>query len=158
MDDQRALLDQLMGRTRDLPDDEKAAKRRKFYDKDVCKFYLAGLSPYSLFRNSKSASFLDNYGNSYTKEEDEDCKVEYDALPQDMKDKYGYDYQLFDFLTDLLRKCDQKVQKNKQRLDSEVLGNGSEITEEDVAKLVEINDKIKMLNDKVEAAGDEVSR
>ena len=54
MDAQRELLDQLMGTARDGDRDE-----RKFNDKNICKHFLCGLSPYDLFRNSKAASFLD---------------------------------------------------------------------------------------------------
>jgi hypothetical protein len=126
-------------------------------DNDVCKFFLSGLSPYSLFRNSRAATYLENYGNSYTKEEDDDCKQEYDVLPQEIKDKYGYEYELYQFLDQLVRKCDQKVQKNKQRLDEEMISKSGEVTEEDIARLIELNDKIKALTEKAEALGEEVS-
>ena len=48
---QRALLDQLMGAERDLDLESKAKK--KFWEKDVCKLYLAGLSPYKLLKETR---------------------------------------------------------------------------------------------------------
>ena len=48
---QRALLDQLMGAERDLDLESKA--RKKFWEKDVCKLYLAGLSPYKLLKETR---------------------------------------------------------------------------------------------------------
>ena len=98
-----------------------------------------------------------DYGNNYKKEEDDDCKVEYDALPQELKDKYGYEYELFVFLEQLVRKCDAKVQSNKRRLDEEMLSKEGTVTEEDVARLGELNEKINALTEKAEALGEEVS-
>ena len=48
---QRALLDQLMGAERDLDLESKA--RKKFWEKDVCKLYLVGLSPYKLLKETR---------------------------------------------------------------------------------------------------------
>jgi hypothetical protein len=40
MDEARALLDQLMGKDRNLPAEQRRA--RHFTDEDVCKYYLCG--------------------------------------------------------------------------------------------------------------------
>ena len=48
---QRALLDELMGAERDV--DLSVRGRKKFWEADVCKFYLAGLSPYKVLRGAR---------------------------------------------------------------------------------------------------------
>lgn len=54
MQEQRALLDQLFGKDRDLPSWEKEKVERKFSDADVCKYALCGLCPFKLFTNTRS--------------------------------------------------------------------------------------------------------
>ena len=55
MNDARAMLDQLMGKTRDLPDHLKnSIKEINFFDRQVCKKYLCGLCPHILFNATKS--------------------------------------------------------------------------------------------------------
>lgn len=50
----RAMLDELMGKERDVPLEERTNRGYKFSDPEVCKFALAGLCPYGLFKNTKS--------------------------------------------------------------------------------------------------------
>ena len=54
MDETRAMLDELMGRDRNVPLDERSTKPLEFSDREVCKYDLAGLCPYGLFRNTRS--------------------------------------------------------------------------------------------------------
>lgn len=55
MDEQRALLDQLMGTTRDLSEIQKGRVHKiRFSDHDVCKNYLCGLCPHVAFAATKS--------------------------------------------------------------------------------------------------------
>jgi hypothetical protein len=175
MDAQRELLDQLMGTARDGDRDE-----RKFNDKNICKHFLCGLSPYDLFRNSKAASFLDGkrvpittllslsiylftflrakhagYGSNYDKIEDAKCKEEYDKLPQPVKEKYGYERDHFELLESLVRKCDLKVVKNKERLSKEQSDREGVITEDDVQRAMEIEEKIKKMTEDAETLGEE---
>lgn len=53
MDEQRKLLDELMGQERNLNEGDKKHRVRHFTDSNLCKYHLAGLSPYSLFKNTK---------------------------------------------------------------------------------------------------------
>lgn len=48
-----AMLDELMGKTRNANKDEQG-KKMAFNDPDMCQFALAGLCPYTLFSNTKS--------------------------------------------------------------------------------------------------------
>ena len=46
----------------------------KFYDDEIDKYYLCGLSPYTLFKNTRSDM------GQWEKLQDEKCKEEWDAL------------------------------------------------------------------------------
>ena len=48
-----AMLDELMGRDRDMLPSEKR-DLPKFSDSDVCKYYLLGMCPHDLFVNTRS--------------------------------------------------------------------------------------------------------
>jgi hypothetical protein len=48
MDEQRKLLDQLMGTGRN----GEGGGAKHFSDRDVCRFYLVGLCPHELFGNT----------------------------------------------------------------------------------------------------------
>ena len=106
-------MDELMGKERDLEEHVKTNKVRHFTDDDVCKYYLAGVSPYALFKNTKSDM------GAYEKEFDDECKAAFEALPQSEKDKYGYEYDLMIFLDTLVSGCDQKVQRHMSRIKQE---------------------------------------
>jgi hypothetical protein len=54
VDAMRAMLDELMGKERDVPLEERTNRGYTFSDKEVCKYALAGLCPYGLFKNTKS--------------------------------------------------------------------------------------------------------
>jgi hypothetical protein len=55
MDEARAMLDQLMGKARDLSDTQKDTMHQiHFYDDQVCKYYICGLCPYIAFFGTKS--------------------------------------------------------------------------------------------------------
>jgi hypothetical protein len=55
MDEARAILDQLMGKTRDFTDSQKVTIQQiHFYDNQVCKCYICGLCPYKAFNATKS--------------------------------------------------------------------------------------------------------
>lgn len=50
----RSMLDELMGKERDVPLGKRQNKAVEFDDKDVCKYELVALCPNRLFRNTKS--------------------------------------------------------------------------------------------------------
>lgn len=55
MDEQRALLDQLMGSSRDFTSEQKERVHKiRFTDQDVCKDYVCGLCPHVAFAGTKS--------------------------------------------------------------------------------------------------------
>jgi hypothetical protein len=85
----------------------------------VCKHYLCGLCPYTLFNATKSdlgkcpKSICDT-------PEANTLRSKYNSLSQYDKDKCGYEYELMLFLKDLIHQCDQRVLRNKQRAEKEM--------------------------------------
>ena len=61
-DAMRAMLDELMGKERNVPLDQRKGTDLRFNDPEVCKYALSGLCPYGLFKNTKSD--LGKYGVS----------------------------------------------------------------------------------------------
>lgn len=86
-DAMRAMLDELMGKERDVPLAQRSGRRVRFYDKDVCKHELAGLCPNTLFKNTRSD--LGPCGFEIHEEhlDWEEIKGEYDALSEREKDR-----------------------------------------------------------------------
>jgi hypothetical protein len=54
MDAVRSMLDELMGKERDVPLAQRQNRQLEFDDPDVCKYELVALCPNRLFRNTKS--------------------------------------------------------------------------------------------------------
>jgi RNA-binding protein Luc7-like 2 len=54
VDAMRTMLDELMGKERNLPPEERTGKGISYKDALICKYALAGLCPYGLFKNTKS--------------------------------------------------------------------------------------------------------
>lgn len=50
----RSMLDELMGKERDVPLEKRSGKGLRYHDPEICKYALAGLCPYGLFKNTKS--------------------------------------------------------------------------------------------------------
>jgi len=144
MDEQRKLLDQLMGKHRNA-DASVKVKERHFSDNDVCKFHLAGLCPYSLFQNTRS----DLGFHPDDIEDDETCKEEWDKLNEREKIKYGYEKQLMLFLRKLVQRCDERVERQKSRQIDAM------ITEGDVERAMLMEKQIKDLTASAEQLAEE---
>lgn len=55
MDEARAMLDQLMGKTRNLSENQKdKVQKIHFNNEKVCKYYVCGLCPFISFHGTKS--------------------------------------------------------------------------------------------------------
>mmetsp|Transcript_20647 Transcript_20647/g.30546 ORF Transcript_20647/g.30546 Transcript_20647/m.30546 type:complete len:313 (+) Transcript_20647:86-1024(+) len=144
MDEQRALLDQLMGKERNVPLNERTNRRRHFSDSDVCKFHLVGLCPYALFSNTKSE--LGGHPNG--EEDDDRMKAMYEELPEEEREKYRYDRKLYNFLEDLVAGVDRKVERNRERCALENRANG--LPEESLQRLIEIEATTKEKTEQAE--------
>ena len=100
-----------INRDRDAPLEQK--RTRHFSDSEFCKYYLCGLCPYQLFKNTKSDLGV------YDKILDDKMRDEWNKLPQSEKDKYGYEYDLMSFLGRLVSDVDRKVRRGIARIESE---------------------------------------
>ena len=121
MDDNRRLLDELMGKQRDIPDEEK--KEMKFYDATVDKMWICGCQPYNLFNNTPWFVRLDaNHRTALARDADpqateqpQEAKDQWDALSQSEKDKYGYEHDLYSFLGELVKSSDRQIARLKEQ-------------------------------------------
>jgi RNA-binding protein Luc7-like 2 len=87
MDEQRALLDQLMGVNRN--EDRKHEVITDFRDERVCKFYLRGICPYDMFLNTKIIGGVCNKTHSLLlkQEFEKHCKLNHEDI-------YMFDHQI----------------------------------------------------------------
>ncbi|CAN0302771.1 unnamed protein product, partial [Ectocarpus sp. 12 AP-2014] len=141
MDEARALLEQLMGRERDIPVDKRTNRSRKIWDDDICKPYLCGLCPYVDFRNTRS----DLGEHPPNQDHDPDVKAQWDKLSEDEKDKYGYERDLMTYLMDLVVTCDRRVEKNKERLRLEQ--GDDNVKDSQIARLIDME---RVMSEKME--------
>ncbi|KAL3138027.1 hypothetical protein ABBQ38_005261 [Trebouxia sp. C0009 RCD-2024] len=114
-DAMRAMLDELMGKERNVPLDQRKGTDLRFNDPEVCKYALAGLCPYGLFKNTKS----DLGVCKYTIHEDDIqwdvVKEIWDQLSAKDKDRYGYERELMTLLNQLVRDMNRKIERQKER-------------------------------------------
>ena len=157
MDEQRALLDQLMGSQRDIPDHKK--REVHFYDREIDKFWLLGVQPFDLFRNTSwsprlASIYRGSMGydleRSMGREQPLSVLPEWNALPQDKQDAYGYEHELCIFLEALIRSCDKNVEKAR---DAHERG-ATDVTAQEAQQLLDLETKIADLQKRSEAAAE----
>lgn len=149
MQQQRALLDQLLGSNRDIHPSVSSQRKRNFYDEDVCKYYLSGLCPYhELFKNTKS-----DLGPCHYLLHDETLRDEYYNLSDNEKHKYGYERDTLMKLHELLRDMDRKIMKNKLRANEE--NAPKPLTEESQRMVQDMGEHIKRLISSSQKLGEE---
>eukprot|EP00882_Tetradesmus_deserticola_P004231 GHRQ01004468.1.p1 GENE.GHRQ01004468.1~~GHRQ01004468.1.p1 ORF type:complete len:233 (+),score=91.28 GHRQ01004468.1:236-934(+) len=115
----RNMLDELMGKERDVPLGKRQNKPLEFDDPAVCKYELVALCPNRLFRNTKS----DLGSCGFTIHDDHlewpNVKEQWDKLPQRDKDRHTYERDLIRYMEQLIRDMDAKIRKNKERAEAE---------------------------------------
>jgi LUC7 N_terminus len=91
-------------------------RHKSCYDKDIDPLYTAwGIDVYELFVNTKS----DLGTNPYIV--DDGAHKEYkNILSREEQDLLGYNYFLFQKLSELVRQCDRTVNRNKEKLKQEL--------------------------------------
>jgi len=111
------MLDEMMGKDRDLPLDLQKKQGPIFDDPGVCIYNLCGLCPYTLFTNTKTGSKLGKC--KYSIHDDalnwEDIATQWDQLPDEEKQKYGYESSLHRLLTRLVRDMDMQVRRAERQ-------------------------------------------
>uniref|UniRef100_A0A6V3RLE1 Uncharacterized protein n=1 Tax=Lotharella globosa TaxID=91324 RepID=A0A6V3RLE1_9EUKA len=150
VDAQRELLDQLMGKERNASLEEREKMQRHFWDDDVCKHFLVGITPHELFKNTKSDL------GEYDKLFDMRAKHEWDALSQEDKDKYPYQWDTLDLLKKLIEECDRKIQRGKERCeaDERLKNEPKKLNEDEAKRLGQIQEEIGKLGKEAEEAGE----
>uniref|UniRef100_A0A6B2LFN0 Uncharacterized protein n=1 Tax=Arcella intermedia TaxID=1963864 RepID=A0A6B2LFN0_9EUKA len=110
--EQRRLLDALMGLDRD--GDTREGSMKHFTDRDVCKFYIAGLCPHDVFTNTRKEMGVCPNLHS------DPLKIVYDTLDDEKKKEYPYETDLATTLDEIIRECDRAILRQEQKLkDSE---------------------------------------
>ncbi|KAL5253917.1 hypothetical protein ACHWQZ_G013620 [Mnemiopsis leidyi] len=111
----RKMLDQLMGSGRD-GNPESAGVH--FTDQTVCRAFMTGLCPHTLFTNTKM-----DLGEC-PKVHSEALRADFDEANK--KKNYGFEKEALALLDDFLRTCDRKVEAAKKRLEDQELDPESE--------------------------------
>lgn len=152
VDATRALLDELMGRERNTPLQERSNRKLKFSDPEICKYQLCGLCPYTLFTNTRSYLGACKY-EMHDEIGMDEIQAQYDALSERDKHSYGYERDLLALLEQLSRDMDRKIERAKERASKESAPR--ELTDEDRVKLDEILNRQKGLVESSEKMAEE---
>ncbi|KAK9761789.1 splicing factor, partial [Basidiobolus ranarum] len=141
MDYARSLLSELMS-------PYESESKKKFFDRDVCKYFLVRFCPHELFINTKSDL------GPCDKIHEEALKRDYQEAED--REKYGYEEEFYEYLQTLINDLDRKIRKGKERLniqpDESLLNPNKDEKEE---KIVLLDEKIKSLLAQIEEAGEE---
>lgn len=148
----RAMLEELMGPERDVPHHLRTNRKRQFSDPEVCKYYLCGLSPHMLFKNTKSADDVYRVLGDYDKVCDDELRASWDALPQEEKNGYGYEYDLWQLLEQLVRECDKRISRGNERINRDL--DHPIFSSEDASKLETYKAHVKELTQAIEDASE----
>jgi len=81
-------------------------------------FYLCGCSPHELLKGTKSETLPQLDREGFLKERTEGLRMQWEALPQDEKDRYGFERDLMDFLVALVEEQDRRIASAKKRYDA----------------------------------------
>jgi len=153
MDSQRALLDQLMGKMRNLNEDEKALHQQSWSDSNICQHYLVDFCPNELFINTK----VDR--GECGKEHDDDLKREYQK--EDARVRYPVEGRFIRYLETLVEELTRKSAKHGERLSAiytppePVTDEEKRVAAEKVDKITELNKNITALQDQMGKLGEE---
>uniref|UniRef100_A0A6B2EG88 Putative spliceosome subunit n=1 Tax=Phlebotomus kandelakii TaxID=1109342 RepID=A0A6B2EG88_9DIPT len=151
MDSARQLLDELMGRNRNL-DPSAKCKKLNWEDGEFCQYYLVKFCPHDLFVNTKADL------GTCPKLHDDEAKRLFDEEPRNSNKKRQYEDEFLRFCNNMVSEVDRKIQKGRMRLllmnrsDSQPAGPGSHISKQQ-EQLNVLSDRIKKLVGEAEEAG-----
>lgn len=115
VDAQRALLDELMGKHRNLPADQRPAVAMKWSDPQVCMWYNLGFCPHDLFVNTKSDL------GPCDKEHDDKLRMDWEVESSaDPKLLLQYERKYLAYLERLLSDVDRRIRSHNDRLRTEL--------------------------------------
>ncbi|AQK72453.1 LUC7 related protein [Zea mays] len=138
MDAIRKQLDQLMGANRNGDVREVS---RKYYDRDVCRLYLAGLCPHDLFQLTKmDMGPCPKLHSLQLRKEYEEAKA---------KGTDNYDRELEETIERLIVECERKIQRALKRLEEEDAKAAIAISVTEVTQTKEVMELSKQIRQKM---------
>lgn len=138
MDAIRKQLDQLMGANRNGDVREVS---RKYYDRDVCRLYLAGLCPHDLFQLTKmDMGPCPKLHSLQLRKEYEEAKA---------KGTDNYDRELEETIERLIVECERKIQRALKRLEEEDAKAAIAISVTEVTQTKEVMELCKQIRQKM---------
>ncbi|KAL3176030.1 hypothetical protein MRX96_010738 [Rhipicephalus microplus] len=145
----KQLLDELMGRDRNLAPTEKK-NTCNWEDPDVCKHFLAKFCPNDLFVNTKADLGPCN------KVHDDRLKREYEASPRYRQE--GYEDSFLQFCQSMLSDVEKRIRRARQRLHLSNQEGGVVIKMKEPAaptdeRVIVLNERIQGLLQQVEQLG-----
>jgi hypothetical protein len=135
MDGFRAILDELMGKDRDLPRKEKLRLQKHFDSPEVCKFYLLDFCPHDLFPNTRSDL------GPCKKRHDQYFKQQFNKDSNREGYQIKYEEMLMDFLEELIADVDNKMKKSLERIEAPL---------PETEKPKDIVDQIRTIDNKIQ--------
>ena len=137
----KAQMDELMGKHRDVAGSMDVEP--DFADPQVDRYFLCGCSPYELLRGTKSEQLPQLEREGFLKERSETVRLRWEALPQEERDSYGYERDLFDLLTNLVEEHDRRISRLRERYERE----NSEVPEISAEAKREVENKLDESNE-----------
>ncbi|KAF5480256.1 hypothetical protein F2P56_001019 [Juglans regia] len=150
MDAQRALLDELMGATRNLTEEErKGFKEIAWDDKEVCACYMVRFCPHDLFVNTRSDL------GPCPRIHDPKLKESFEKSPRHDAYVPKFEAELAQFCEKLVMDLDRRVRRGRSRLAQEVEPTPAPpLSAEKSEQFSVLEEKIKNLLEQVEALGE----
>ncbi|KAK4353559.1 hypothetical protein RND71_025753 [Anisodus tanguticus] len=139
MDAIRKQLDVLMGANRN---GDVTEVDRKYFDREVCRLFLAGLCPHELFQLTKMDM------GPCPKVHSLQLRKEY----EEAKGQDNYDRDLEDVIDRLIVECDRKITRALKRLDEEDAKAAIAISVSEVTLTPEIDELSKQIKEKLKEA------
>ncbi|KAL7297787.1 hypothetical protein TKK_0008820 [Trichogramma kaykai] len=133
-----ALLDELMGRNRNILPNEKP-KEINWEDPEFCKLYFVKFCPHDLFVNTRADLGV------CTKVHDDEAKELYEKAPYTFR-KQQYEDEFIRFCQSMLSEVERKIVKGKQRL--ALIGN-KDMTTLTPAQTQKNEEQIALLSEKI---------
>ncbi|XP_020246059.1 putative RNA-binding protein Luc7-like 2 isoform X2 [Asparagus officinalis] len=138
MDAIRKQLDALMGANRN---GDVTEVNRKYYDRDVCRLFLAGLCPHDLFQLTKmDLGPCSKVHSLQLRKEYEESKA---------KGVHNFDRELEDEIERLIGECERKIQRAVKRLEEADAKAAVAISVSEVTQSPEITELSKQIREKL---------
>ncbi|KAM0682481.1 splicing factor [Mitosporidium daphniae] len=148
----RQLCNELMGLDRNKTVYEEKTQEKRFYDKDVCKYFLVSFCPHDLFPNTKS-----DIGPCEYRTHDEALRADYMLNGEDYV--VQFEKKMMDYLQRLVNDLDRRIKRAKERLEAkpsdEVLAMMKPNKDENEERIVKLELQLKDLLDRMEKFGEE---